>query len=559
MIRIKNLFKSYDEAIFADLSVSFENCGLYVIKGESGSGKSTFLNMLAGFETYDKGVIENDHTQIMIFQSYELIEELTVEKNIYLYRKPRSKDKTLLQKLGLEPLLKHYPKELSGGQKQRAGIARSLLFETEVILCDEPTESLDINNKKVVMDILKELSEDRLVIVVSHDEELIKEYADVVYEIKDHGLNKIYNAQKDFKPLEKKEYRGLDKGNVDKILKDTSRFRTILFIVIFMAFIGFMGGLFKAYDDLFVKDDMYVLNADKAYVKVNDSDVKEYYLDSFDLKEIVPFVSVMVNDQNYRLNIYPLDDIAEAKDVIINQNTADKLNLKVGDQITLMYEYLTKMQGIDCRVIKIVKEETSLNNIYYDLDKMWEYFEGVKTEYTSMAEHLRRHADTLEADVALKDFGSFKKQIEEQDEEVSVYNVLLEEKDSLARESEVYKLVFDIARIVLTAMVLIYAFVFKDRENKRLKRIAALLLSFGITKEVFKRSCLTIKGFEIIALGFLSLAMIGVSYLLFDLRNSDLLWLLMIVVMTLLIDSLMLWRFIKDIKNDEINTILKNG
>ncbi len=98
----------------------------------------------------------------------------------------------------------------------------------------------------------------------------------------------------------------------------------------------------------------------------------------------------------------------------------------------------------------------------------------------------------------------------------------------------------------------------KTYQNKN-NRVAALLLSFGITKGVFKRSCLTIKGFEIIALGFLSLAMIGVSYLLFDLRNSDLLWLLAVVIVVLLIESLMLWRFIKDIKNDEINTILKNG
>jgi len=91
-----------------------------------------------------------------IFQNYELIEELNVYDNIFLDRREEPEDIKLLTRLGLDRLLQQYPDELSGGQKQRVGIARALISHPKIICCDEPTESLDVTNKEIVMKILKE-------------------------------------------------------------------------------------------------------------------------------------------------------------------------------------------------------------------------------------------------------------------------------------------------------------------------------------------------------------------------------------------------------------------
>lgn len=121
---------------------------------KSGSGKSTLLNILAGYEEIDSGqrIIDKDIHITSIFQTYELINELTVYENLKMlediYNEDVSMD-SIMQQLGLQEIKDHYPYELSAGQQQRVGIARALMQKPQVIICDEPTESLDIENKKL--------------------------------------------------------------------------------------------------------------------------------------------------------------------------------------------------------------------------------------------------------------------------------------------------------------------------------------------------------------------------------------------------------------------------
>lgn len=189
MIEIKGLRKSFgDQLIFEDLNIDIDRCGLYGIVGSSGSGKSTLLNMIFKNEPCDEGSIIVDGTVAMIHQNYELIDELNVLTNITLYRKNLKNLNKIIKYLGLKELLSHYPKELSGGQAQRVGIARALVFDPDIILCDEPCESLDIDNKIIVMDMLKKLSQDKIVIMVSHDQEMVEKYCDVIFTIKDNDI-----------------------------------------------------------------------------------------------------------------------------------------------------------------------------------------------------------------------------------------------------------------------------------------------------------------------------------------------------------------------------------
>ena len=111
-----------------------------------------------------------------------------------IYNEDVSMD-SIMQQLGLQEIKDHYPYELSAGQQQRVGIARALMQKPQVIICDEPTESLDIENKKIVLDLLKKLSNHCAVIVASHEKQLMMEYSDYCYEIKDYQLYCISSSR----------------------------------------------------------------------------------------------------------------------------------------------------------------------------------------------------------------------------------------------------------------------------------------------------------------------------------------------------------------------------
>ena len=190
---LENITKKYNNQIlFDNVNLDIQKYGLYYINGESGSGKTTLLSIIGGYEGFEEGKrrVDNSLSFAYIFQNFELIQQLTISENISLYQKLSNDENpnkdVIIEQLGLNELLDHFPHELSHGQQQRVAIARALMQ-----LCDEPTESLDNDNKEIVMKLLKKLSINHIVIVVSHDQELMKNYYDCQYQIMNHVLKLV--------------------------------------------------------------------------------------------------------------------------------------------------------------------------------------------------------------------------------------------------------------------------------------------------------------------------------------------------------------------------------
>ena len=209
-IVIKDAVKSYDgkKNVINNLTVSFADNGIYGIVGRSGAGKSTLINILSGLDTLTSGQILFDGVDMtvssasirenisVIYQEYHLLPELNVYQNIEIAVKlsggvsSREEIVTLMEKLGIEKLANRNIVALSGGEKQRVAIARAYLSSKKVIVADEPTGNLDYENGAYVFNMLREISKEKLVIVVSHDMELMTEYIENIYELYDGTLHK---------------------------------------------------------------------------------------------------------------------------------------------------------------------------------------------------------------------------------------------------------------------------------------------------------------------------------------------------------------------------------
>ncbi len=222
MLKLENVSKSYitkekKVEVLKNISYEFKKNKVYCIIGKSGAGKSTLIEILGLLLDYDTGKIfindkdvkaktENEKARIrnkeigFIFQSYYLNPFMKAYENVmlpmYLNKKMTKKEMKekaykLLRLVGLENRETHFPKELSGGEQQRVAIARALGNEPHVILADEPTGALDLENAEHILSILKLLGQNnRCVIIVSHDDR-VKKYADVVLTIKNHQLIEV--------------------------------------------------------------------------------------------------------------------------------------------------------------------------------------------------------------------------------------------------------------------------------------------------------------------------------------------------------------------------------
>lgn len=204
MLEIRNVCKKYDRKVLDDVNLVFGDTGFYCLIGDSGSGKSTLLNIMAGIENPDEGCVFYNNRDISlidrsyynnkivsyIFQSYNLIDKYSVRENVLLPVKIR-KDKInvdlddIFGALKIRYLIDRKVSRLSGGEKQRVAIARSLVQDSRIILADEPTGALDSSNSLRIMSILKRISRDKLVIVVTHNRKLAYRFADGIISIKD--------------------------------------------------------------------------------------------------------------------------------------------------------------------------------------------------------------------------------------------------------------------------------------------------------------------------------------------------------------------------------------
>lgn len=217
MIKITNLNKYYNKNkrnenhVINDISVDFPETGLCVFFGPSGCGKTSLLNVIGCLDTFDSGSIEfsdvvfkkyvpntfdelRNHLIGYIFQNYNLIDSMTVYQNVEMpldllgvtdKDEKKRRVEYALQAVGLLKFRRRNVLALSGGQRQRVAIARALVKDPKVIIADEPTGNLDSNNTFEVMNIIKKISKERLVILVTHEKDLVDYYADIIYELQD--------------------------------------------------------------------------------------------------------------------------------------------------------------------------------------------------------------------------------------------------------------------------------------------------------------------------------------------------------------------------------------
>ncbi len=232
MLELKNIHKKYytDESSVAALkgvSIAFRHNEFVSVLGPSGGGKTTLLNIIGGLDHYTEGdliingkstkrFLDSDwdtyrnHSVGFVFQSYNLIPHQTVLANVELALTLSGVSKTerreravkALESVGLGDQLKKKPGEMSGGQMQRVAIARALVNDPEILLADEPTGALDTQTSIQVLDLLKEIAKDRLVIMVTHNPELAERYSTRIVKLRD---GEIIDDSRPYEPIEAAE------------------------------------------------------------------------------------------------------------------------------------------------------------------------------------------------------------------------------------------------------------------------------------------------------------------------------------------------------------------
>lgn len=366
MLKLVNISKKYqDNEVLKNINIDFKTKELVFILGPSGSGKSTLLNIIGDILKPDTGLVYLDNmclskynkrkiddyhknTVSYIFQEYNLIEYMTVIDNLKLLKNniTNSEIDKVLEKLDILKLKNTKVFKLSGGEKQRVAIARSILKDSSILLCDEPTGALDSINGIKVMEILKKISKDKLVIVVSHDINLAHIYADRIIEIKDGIVdytpvsdNDKFNISKNIK------FKHLGKISIKNLLLNKKR--TIL------TSIASSIGIFCL---------LLVLGLSLGFNKeINDLENK-----------IVTIFPITIENIEYNLE----KDIKSSKDKIIIK---DESNYVYKNNIT--YDYIDYLKNI--KEIKYIKYDYNIDiSLITDSNKQIDniYFESIPSK-----------------------------------------------------------------------------------------------------------------------------------------------------------------------------------
>lgn len=262
MLKLEGITKDYkagDGVVHAlkGINLEFRRTEFVSILGQSGCGKTTMLNIIGGLDRYTDGDMSIDGVSTkkykdvdwdtyrnirigFVFQSYNLIQHLTILDNVAMAmtlsgvgvaeRKRRAEE--ALKTVGLEGQMKKLPNQLSGGQMQRVSIARAIVNNPEIILADEPTGALDSATSVQVMELLKEISKDKLVIMVTHNRELAEKYSTRIVSVKDGeivGDTMPYDgADDETKAVKSEEFNVTDKEKKKKLKKSSMSYSTAI-------------------------------------------------------------------------------------------------------------------------------------------------------------------------------------------------------------------------------------------------------------------------------------------------------------------------------------------
>ena len=392
MLELKNIKKDYKTGEFVQhalkgVSLGFRKNEFVAILGPSGSGKTTLLNIIGGLDRYTSGdlIINGKSTKKFssnewdayrnncigfIFQSYNLISHISVLENVEMgmtlsgisSSKRKKKALEVLNKVGLKEHAYKKPNQLSGGQMQRVAIARALANDPDIILADEPTGALDTKTSVQIMELIKKIAKDKLVIMVTHNPELAKNYASRIIEFKDGDLisdsNPITNEENEKKfSIKKTSMSFLTALKLSFNNIKTKKGRT--FITSLASSIGIIGialilalsNGFKIQIDKFERDTLSQMpivisptvmtddeEAQKEFMKEHMGNGENAFTDK---KEIYPLKSIDSITHNNNINLDYVNYIEKIDDTLIggiSYTRATKLNIlyKNNDKISLL-------------------------------------------------------------------------------------------------------------------------------------------------------------------------------------------------------------------------------
>lgn len=405
-------FYTYDknkQIIINDFTVKFPKIGMVAIIGKSGSGKSTLLNLIAGIEKPSSGRVlidgyELDYHQISEYQSnyisyvyqfYNLVESLTVQENIILLAKIKGKTFSLdklyqfSEKLEITSLLKKFPRELSGGQKQRVSLVRAFLCNTPILLADEPTGALNDQMANEVMKLLKWYSKKHLVIIISHNFNLVSKYTKMIIDLNSRQNIYDFHHQIDYHKYffnVTKKVSNLNFYLKRQIIYQKNKIIMMLCSQIFAVctFILLISGINggweylksnfnsdplkeiieiskKDYDQIFFSDEQ--INELKKDKLIDQLSYKlDFNLGSFKNDKEIDMTSYQVyksNNIDFVEGSYPDYE----NEIMINQDAFKKYNIKVNDKI----DFIIDKQKFSLTICAIINDNVNNGtNVYID-------------------------------------------------------------------------------------------------------------------------------------------------------------------------------------------------
>lgn len=405
-------FYTYDknkQIIINDFTVKFPKIGMVAIIGKSGSGKSTLLNLIAGIEKPSSGKVlidgyELDYRQISEYQSnyisyvyqfYNLVESLTVQENIVLLAKIKGKSFSLdklyqfSDKLEITPLLKKFPRELSGGQKQRVSLVRAFLCNTPILLADEPTGALNDQMANEVMKLLKWYSKKHLVIIISHNFNLVSKYTKMIIDLDSRQNIYDFHHQIDYH----KYFFNITKkvSNLNFYLKRqiiyqrnkiimmlcSQIFAVCTFVLLISGINGGWEYLKSNFNSDPLKEIIEISKKDYDQIFFNDEQINElkkdklidqlsYKLDfnlgSFNNDKEIDLTSYQVyksNNIDFVEGSYPDYE----NEIMINQDAFKKYNIKVNDKL----DFIIDKQKFSLTICAIINDNVNNGtNVYVD-------------------------------------------------------------------------------------------------------------------------------------------------------------------------------------------------
>ena len=412
MLEIKNVTKSFDRPLFKEMSMTFQETGMYVIVGKSGSGKSTLLNILGGLDNEYQGVIEIDGQDIrqiphyirkyigFIFQQFYLIEEMNVKENVnlisYFKRIMISKKEYYLERLKIKDLQRYKTAILSGGQKQRVAIYRGFIAKHPIILCDEPTGALDAKNSEEIFKILKQLSKEKLVIVISHDEILAKKYHDYLYKIKDYQLKLIH--QNPITQRKKQEEKTSKRSFLQFILKELKMTWKSSFIVVQVLFLALLSILLtlsltqstqkqihqqleqiipsttimlkKKNNQMIKMDDLKQIQHLAIQYRFLQNDQVDFLGISFSKKyqtKKTLYISDYIQKPKYKIQG---KEIGNDQEIILARSTYEQLiyltkqKSLMNQEVYLFFDYQNEVKSYPVKIVGIEEKETVMETLY---------------------------------------------------------------------------------------------------------------------------------------------------------------------------------------------------